>query len=262
MSNKSFRIDCNITLDSSKEADIIKVIDKLKSSHKLGQFITHLIQLSINNPELLDNNSYSDGETLKKLSELGISYNRNNFFNYIEKEVASMKDKIDSMYSLVLKTYMLGQMGKTLGIDEKAENELLAQFVIEKQFKEIQEIVGVDLKSDVLASNKLADVKKIGEDTLEYVIESYSGLINELKKLPVQQQEQVVVVQQPVVQQEQVAVVQQPVVQQTQPVKEVVVQQPVKEVQQSQPTNTEEASDEAINFDNADLLALSNFFGD
>lgn len=256
MSSKSFRIDCNITLDSSKEADIIKVIDKLKSSHKLGQFITHLIQLSINNPELLDNNSYSDGETLKKLSELGISYNRNNFFNYIEKEVASMKDKIDSMYSLVLKTYMLGQIGKTLGIDEKAENELLAQFVIEKQFKEIQEIVGVDLKSDVLASNKLADVKKIGEDTLEYVIESYSGLINELKKLTVQQQEQVVVVQQPVVKQEQ-------------PVKEVVVQQPVqvaqqpqKEVQKSQPTNTEETSDEAINFDNADLLALSNFFGD
>lgn len=261
MSNKSFRIDCNITLDSSKEADIIKVIDKLKSSHKLGQFITHLIQLSINNPELLDNNSYSDGETLKKLSELGISYNRNNFFNYIEKEVTSMKNKIDSMYSLVLKTYMLGQMGKTLGIDEKAENELLAQFIIEKQFKEIQEIVGVDLKSDVLASNKLADIKKIGEDTLEYVIESYSGLINELKKLPVQQQ---IVVQQPVkeIQQEQVAVVQQPVVQQAQPVKEVVVQQPVKEVQQSQPINTEETSDEAINFDNADLLALSNFFGD
>lgn len=256
MSSKSFRIDCNITLDSSKEADIIKVIDKLKSSHKLGQFITHLIQLSINNPELLDNNSYSDGETLKKLSELGISYNRNNFFNYIEKEVASMKDKIDSMYSLVLKTYMLGQIGKTLGIDEKAENELLAQFVIEKQFKEIQEIVGVDLKSDVLASNKLADVKKIGEDTLEYVIESYSGLINELKKLTVQQQEQVVVVQQPVVKQEQSVkevVVQQPV---------QVAQQPQKEVQKSQPTNTEETSDEAINFDNADLLALSNFFGD
>lgn len=256
MSNKSFRIDCNITLDSSKEADIIKVIDKLKSSHKLGQFITHLIQLSINNPELLDNNSYSDGETLKKLSELGISYNRNNFFNYIEKEVASMKNKIDSMYSLVLKTYMLGQIGKTLGIDEKAENELLAQFIIEKQFKEIQEIVGVDLKSDVLASNKLADVKKIGEDTLEYVIESYSGLINELKKLTVQQHEQVAIVQKPVVQQEQA-------------VKEVVVQQPVqvaqqtqKEVQQPQPTNTEETSDEAINFDNADLLALSNFFGD
>lgn len=229
----------------------------MNASHKSGQFISNLIRIAFDCPEIMDNNNgkYEKGAILKAMENSGLSYNRQAFMYQITKEVDAMKKKVDEMYSIILKTYMLGQMGKHLGLEEKADNELMAQFVIEKQLKELQDALGISLTSSVFASNRKQDIEKIADDALEYIIESYSGIVNELKTIVNNAQTvQVQTVQQPVTQFQQVNestnnVVDTPVMN---------VEQP--NVEDSLADNSDE--DEIIDFGNADFGALGSFFGE
>lgn len=257
MGTYNIRLGSQLSFDEQQEADIIKAIETMNASHKSGQFISNLIRIAFDCPEIMDNNSgkYEKGAILKAMENSGLSYNRQAFMYQITKEVDAMKKKVDEMYSIILKTHMLGQMGKHLGLEEKADNELMAQFVIEKQLKELQDALGISLTSSVFASNKKQDIEKIADDALEYIIESYSGIVNELKAIVSNAQTvQVQTAQQTATQFQQV----------NEPVNNVVetpvinVEQP--NVDNSTADNTDE--DEIIDFGNADFSALGNFFGE
>lgn len=257
MGTYNIRLGSQLSFDEQQEADIIKAIETMNASHKSGQFISNLIRIAFDCPEIMDNNNgkYEKGAILKAMENSGLSYNRQAFMYQITKEVDAMKKKVDEMYSIILKTYMLGQMGKHLGLEEKADNELMAQFVIEKQLKELQDALGISLTSSVFASNRKQDIEKIADDALEYIIESYSGIVNELKTIVNNAQTvQVQTVQQPVTQFQQVNestnnVVDTPVMN---------VEQP--NVEDSLADNSDE--DEIIDFGNADFGALGSFFGE
>jgi hypothetical protein len=257
MGTYNIRLGSQLSFDEQQEADIIKAIETMNASHKSGQFISNLIRIAFDCPEIMDNNNgkYEKGAILKAMENSGLSYNRQAFMYQITKEVDAMKKKVDEMYSIILKTYMLGQMGKHLGLEEKADNELMAQFVIEKQLKELQDALGISLTSSVFASNRKQDIEKIADDALEYIIESYSGIVNELKTIVNNAQTvQVQTVQQPVTQFQQVNesannVVDTPVMN---------VEQP--NVEDSSADNSDE--DEIIDFGNADFGALGSFFGE
>lgn len=257
MGTYNIRLGSQLSFDEQQEADIIKAIETMNASHKSGQFISNLIRIAFDCPEIMDNNNgkYEKGAILKAMENSGLSYNRQAFMYQITKEVDAMKKKVDEMYSIILKTYMLGQMGKHLGLEEKADNELMAQFVIEKQLKELQDALGISLTSSVFASNRKQDVEKIADDALEYIIESYSGIVNELKTIVSNAQTvQVQTVQQPVTQFQQVNesannVVDTPVMNAEQP-----------NVEDSSADNSDE--DEIIDFGNADFGALGSFFGE
>lgn len=257
MGTYNIRLGSQLSFDEQQEADIIKAIETMNASHKSGQFISNLIRIAFDCPEIMDNNSgkYEKGAILKAMENSGLSYNRQAFMYQITKEVDAMKKKVDEMYSIILKTYILGQMGKHLGLEEKADNELMAQFVIEKQLKELQDALGISLTSSVFASNRKQDIEKIADDALEYIIESYSGIVNELKTIVNNAQTvQVQTVQQPVTQFQQVNesannVVDTPVMN---------VEQP--NVEDSSADNSDE--DEIIDFGNADFGALGSFFGE
>ena len=205
--------------------------------------------------------SYEKGAVIKALDEAGIFYSRKNFFDSLTKEVNLMKQKVDKMYEMVLKTYILGQMGKKLGLEEKADNLLMAQFVVEKQLKEIQDLLGITLGSSVLASNKKQEVEKIADNALEYIIESYSGIMNELKNT------QHVIVQNVVGGEQNVQGIASG--QNIESIAETTEQTDNKTEQKETKveavnTNGESSADEdeTIDFGNADFSALSNFFGD
>lgn len=257
MGTYNIRLGSQLSFDEQQEADIIKAIETMNASHKSGQFISNLIRIAFDCPEIMDNNNgkYEKGAILKAMENSGLSYNRQAFMYQITKEVDAMKKKVDEMYSIILKTYMLGQMGKHLGLEEKADNELMAQFVIEKQLKELQDALGISLTSSVFASNRKQDIEKIADDALEYIIESYSGIVNELKTIVNNAQTvQVQTVQQPVTQFQKVNesannVVDTPVMN---------VEQP--NVEDSSADNSDE--DEIIDFGNADFGALGSFFGE
>lgn len=256
MGTHNIRLGSQLSFDEQQEADIIKALETMNASHKSGQFLSNLIRIAFDCPEIMDNNSgkYEKGAILKAMENSGLSYNRQTFMYQVQKEVDAMKKKVDDMYEIVLKTYMLGQMGKYLGLEQKAENELMAQFIIEKQLKELQDTLGISLTSSVFASNRKQDIEKIANDSLEYIIESYSGIVNELKAIV--SSAQAVAVQQPIAQ------VQQPLVQ--------VVETPVianesKPVVENTKVETsaavEDDSDEIIDFGGADFNALGDFFG-
>lgn len=246
----NIRLGSKLSFDEQQEADIIEALESMNASHKSGQFISNLIRIAFDCPEIMDKNSgkYEKGAIIKAMENSGLSYNRQAFMYQVTKEVDAMKKKVDEMYNIVLKTYMLGQIGKHLGLNEKADNELMAQFIVEKQLKELQDSLGISLTSSVFASNKKQDIEKIANDALEYIIESYSGIVNELKGIV--SGASAVMMQQPVVQ----TVIQSEKLNEDNKV--------VSNNIEKENTNEDSDNDEIIDFGNADFNALSSFFGD
>ena len=271
MGTYTTRLGCQLSFSEEKEADIIAVIQKLNATHKTGQFISNLLRIALENPEVLDkgSGSYAPGSLMRAMENCGISYDRQQFFQSISKDVANMKQKIDDIYDLAFKTYTLGLMGKHLQIEEKSNNELMATFILERQLKDIQTKLALNFADSIYASNKALDVQEKAEEVMEYIIESYSGIVNELmSKLEVKQIEVPVAIQAT----QQVVPVQ-PV--QPQQVVPVQPQQVTPAIKPQQPVTqpVEDGEDEVIDFgdtnnespqdfgkDADDLELLKNFF--
>ena len=250
------RLGSVLSFDEQKEADIIKVIEYLNSSHKTGQFMSNLIRIAFDCPEILSRNASGNletGERVKAIEQLGFSDTRKAFINAVTKEVSDMKSKVDKVYDMTLKLYTLAQMGNRLGIEDKTKNLMISQFIIEKQLQELQTLLGVTLQDNIYASNKAANTEKIADEALEYIIESYGSLLTEmsenLRPTAVIQQ---VPVQQVAITQEQVS---------STPVENKVTEEVKAMDTVEQTESVEESENEPINFDDADISALSNFFG-
>lgn len=250
MGSSSIRVNTMLSFDEEQEKDIIQVVDGLVSSHRIGQFMSVLIRMAVDNPEILEkgNDKFAEGTLAAQIEKTGLSASRYNFFKAASKEVDDMKAKVDKIYDMVLKTYELALMGKYLGLEEKSKNEILANFVIQKQLKELQDTLGIQLTSSVFASNKAADTEKLAEDMLEYIISSYDNIISQLKEnLTVQ----------PVVMQQSVQQI--PV--QSNSISNVANSNAETHVKVEN-NNTAEEDNEVIDFGSEDLSALANFFGD
>lgn len=272
MGTYTTRLGCQLSFSEEKESDIIAVIQKLNATHKTGQFISNLIRIALENPEIIDKGSdtYAPGSLMRAMDNCGISFNRQQFFQQVTKEVSEMKQKIDAIYELAFKTYTLGLMGKHLKIEEKSDNELMAAFILERQLKDLQAKLAVNFSDSVYASNKVLKTHEKADEVLEYIIESYSGIVNELiSKIDIKQIEVPVVQQQvqnvvPMEQNVNIPVEQPASVPMEQ---HTVVEQPV--IQQSVSEDNED-EDQAIDFgttpeppkfgEDADDLAALNYF--
>lgn len=198
MGTHSIRFGSQLTFDEDKEKDIIDTIDTLNSSHKMGQFMSNLIRLAFDNPEIL--RVGADGlekqAMLQQVESSGMSVNRQRFMSGVTSEISDMKKKVDEVYNMVFKLYTLALMSKHLGIENKSDNSLRATFVLERQLRQLQDSLGVNIGDAVYESDKVNDVHARAEDCLEYIIEAYDGIIDEMKQaIAVGQQPQVVVQQ-------------------------------------------------------------------
>lgn len=252
-----------LTFDEEQEKDIIQLIESLNSSHKTGQFISNLIRLAVDNPELLEvqgGRYRSKSIALDYIERVGMSNNRRLFMDSMKNEVNTMKNKVDKIYEMTLNLMTLAQMNKYLELDNKSKNIMTANFILEKQLKELQDILGT--KDSVFASNKIQDVEKIANEALEFIIESYDGIVKEFKQ---QVEVQTVTnVQTAPVEVQTIPV--QPIIQPVQQFEQTVtpVTQPVTQPSVEQPkvekTVTEDDT-EIIDFGSADTNALLSFFG-
>lgn len=259
MGTYNIRLGSMLSFDEEQEKDIIKAIEALNASHKTGQFVSNLIRIALDNPEILDikDGKYEKGAIIKQMERVGMSYNRYTFITQVTKEVEAMTKKVDSIYEMVNKLYILAQMGKHLGLEEKTENLLSAEFILERQVKELQDTLGISLTSSMFASNKKEDTKKKAEDALEYIIETYDNILNELKNsIKVE-----VPVQQVPVQVQQMPAQQIPVQQITQETYQVDTTQNIKEENTNKVEEVKDNDHEVIDFGDADTAALLNFFG-
>lgn len=179
MGVKNVKLGATLAFDDVREKDIIEKVDYLLSRHKLGEFISHLIRIALESPEQF-NSKNELNMLMGELMEKGISKDRAEYFRQMNAEVQSMKKKVDSIYEMAYKNYTMALLGKTLGIGEKSENSLRAQFVLQRQLTQLSETLGTSIK-EPFESNKIQDVKGKADEILEYILESYDGIVQELR---------------------------------------------------------------------------------
>lgn len=170
-----------LTFDEDTEKDLIKVVNNLKERKKLGVFITHLIRIALESPEVYGSRNELNS-VLSKLDELGVTPCRYNYFNQLNKEVSEIKKKVDSIYDMAYQTYMLGLFDKHMGLEQKSDNLLRASFILERQVTDICKAIGTDNINHVFASNKIEEVHDRAAKAMEFIIQSYDSMIDELKK--------------------------------------------------------------------------------
>lgn len=266
MSVCNIRLGSFLNFDTEQEKDIIAFVERLNSTHSTGKFISNLFRIAWDCPEILKmSDNPVAGALLRKIDEEGMSNDRANFFKNVDSNIAAMRSKVDAIYDMSYKMYMLALMGKHLKLEEIADNSLTAGFILEKQLRDIQNKICSDANFSAFKSDmKLNDVHKRAEDDLEYIIEAYTPLLEELRTMltstsavPVQQVVQTAPVQ--AVQTTQPVPVQ--TVQPVQPVQLVQnVDKPMPETVKSvEPEATPE--DEVIDFGDDVMNSLESFFG-
>ncbi len=173
MNEYEIKIGTVIKFDSEKEKDIIEQIEGLASRKKLGDFISNIIRIAFDNPEFLKSNG-------KSLLEHGMTEERTKFFKQVDSEVSKMRSKVDEIFDMTYKLYMLALFGKRMGLEKKASNLAQSQFILQRQLEELCTTLGVSGIGHVYESNKLNTFESKAEKVLEYIIEAYDNVVTEL----------------------------------------------------------------------------------
>lgn len=173
-----------ISLDEGKELDLIKYLEHLRDTRRMGDFVSSCVRACWDNQELYK-------QTLASDSTYGTQL-RKGYFDSIENKILDMRNKVDKIYDIAFSVYTLALMGKRLGIEERAENSLKAQFILQKQINDIARALSINTL--MFESDRLQDTKHKAEQILEYIINSYDSLLAELKisyTLPLKEETQV-----------------------------------------------------------------------
>lgn len=175
------RLGCELEFDGDKERDLINAIDTLAGRKDLGHLVSHLLRLAFESPEV-----YGNGQEVRqlidKMSGYGMSPTRFKYFEQVSKDIEAMKCKIDAIYDMAYKVYMLAEMNKQLGLSEKSTNLLSSSFILERQISSLCMALGVDNLNHTFVSNKLEDTKKRADSVLEYILTCYEGIMGEYKR--------------------------------------------------------------------------------
>jgi len=231
---QNVRLGSYMTFDDVKEKDILDAMKYLNDSHKMGRFISNIVRIALENPEILckKDGKYNAGDVLKAIEDVDLPFERSSYINKATKEVEEMKVKVNSIFDMCQRMYTMALAGKKLGLEGKSDNLMMASFILERQIQEIQDTLGIGTLT-AFDSNKLDNTHKRADEALEYIINAYDGIVGELQ-----------------------AVVTQPVVHTVQ-----VNEQPKVEVKETTVKN-ENDEEEFIDFGDADIDSLNNFFGE
>ena len=175
-SNKTIRLGSFMKFDEEKEQDLIKIAEALNSSHRMGEFMGMVFRVAVENPEVLvkDGDTISYGKLLAKMKEVGISEVRFKYFRQLGKVVANMEVRVNNTYKMSVDTYELAKFGNRVALEDKSRNQLMANFVVERQLKQLTEQLGI--KIDDFESDKLDKLEDRLDDMLQLVIDSYGNL--------------------------------------------------------------------------------------
>lgn len=184
MANKTIKLVANLTFDENKESDIVNMIEYLNSHHKTGQFLSGLIRLAMDCPEIVMKNTNGEidlGPSMKKITVDGLSTLRRDFMNSLNSKVDKLWEQVTDIRKKALQVYTLAQMNKFVGIEGKSENTLRASFVIERQLSDLQKSLGTLINDKQFIDERLKKSKDFSDETLEYIITTYDGIVAEIK---------------------------------------------------------------------------------
>lgn len=244
MARRTIRLGSTISFNEETEADIISKIEYLTGRHALGDFISDLLRVALDSPEKLDSRKQLDN-VLSEINTSGMATDRLQFFRDISRQIEDMKSKVDKMYDMNLKLMCLAECGKHMGLEDKTKNSLRAQFVLEQQLEELTGTLGISHTNHIFNSNKLLETETKSKEILKYILETYDGVMTELKEEIFKEVE----LKLNNIQVTGVPVMAVPGAVDEQAVGEDVAEEEVQE------------DDEPVDFGNADMSLLNNFFG-
>lgn len=176
MSEYKIKLSSVMNFDEEREKDLIEQMEELKGCHKLGDFIAICVRICFENPILFSQAGYSLDSLSSKITK-----ERENFFKSVDRQVREMQAKVDKVYDMAFKLHSLALFGKKLGLEEKSKQLLSSTFLLEKQATELSRLLGVGDITKVWESNKTQNVSEQAENILEYIIEAYDGIVDEIK---------------------------------------------------------------------------------
>ena len=264
MGQYKIRLGSVLCFDEETEGDLIEIIEGLSEKHKLGQYISNLLRISLETPEMMvfkdKNEEIHFSNYMQDLNRLGITPKRLERFDKIDKEISKIDEKINKLYDLCLEIKTMAKFGKRMGLERKIDNILLADFMVGRELKRVKDSIGY-VQSKPLEENRekidLTDEK--AEKYLEYIIETYGEYVDAIKEVHqdraryVEKEDEQPEVEKvdSVLQEEQIKEVEEQIKEVEEQIEEV---EEVEEVE-------EPLDDEIIDFGKADIGALRNFFG-
>lgn len=182
MEKKSIRLGSTLTFDIKKERDMILLAEKLNETHRMGEFMSNLFRIAIDNPEIITGNGRDAryGREMAILAKKGITPYRDEFFKLIESTLKETNRKVDRINDMCNNMYALAEVGKTVGLQEKSVNLMRANFLVEKIISELCSILDINEKD--IKEVDINDREKKSKDMLEYIITCYDGVIKEIKE--------------------------------------------------------------------------------
>lgn len=170
-----YKLGSTMSYDPKKEKDIIDELEKLRASHKQGEYISNLIRVAFRHPNEMRKLGF-------RPEDYGVDHERQKFFRSLARQVDEMSQKVDKTYEMAIKTYSLAMFNKKIGLEQKSTNILQTQFVLQRQIAELCDTLGISNLGHTFESNKVYNAAKNVDETLEFIIDYYDGIVNEIKQ--------------------------------------------------------------------------------
>ena len=165
------KLGATLTFDFEIEKDIVAQVEKLKSQHKLGEFISNALRVVFEHPELLEKEA-------KSLEDFKLTDNRKLFHEYVEDKIEKTAVKINETYKLAYELHSLAKFNKKFDMYETSKNILASQFILAKQVEDLKKILGVTTLEQTVNIHK---VNTNIDDVLEYIIMCHGEIVEEIR---------------------------------------------------------------------------------
>ena len=160
------KLGATIVFDLEHERDIVALLDDLRQSHKLGEYISHTIRYAVEHQEDFEKET-------KVYARLGMSNRRKEFFDKAEQSLRIIAERVNEIYRVTNNLKALAQFNKKLGLLERVDSAYMAQFIVQKQINDLCRILGVNSLESKFASNKLHDINNDID---------YDGIVSEIRE--------------------------------------------------------------------------------
>lgn len=174
MSDYKVKVIATMNIDEQREQDLVKFIIEMRERHKFGEFVTAAIRACWEHPEYLTENGYTD-------SYYGFTTGRTEFIKQVTESIAILNERVNKLLEMTTEMKYTTMMGRKLGIEQRADNQMLAAFIIQQQVEKLARELGVKNLTDDWNQQRLEKETEVLDEMLEKIIIQYSGLTEQLK---------------------------------------------------------------------------------
>lgn len=167
MGTKQFRV--TITLDDKKEQDLIEALQSLSRKKQLGDLVTDLVRQA------------SDKQAIAACRYTDLTISREKFFSGVARKLKEQDDKINTIYRMCEDLYGLARANKAMGLEDKTQNLMIGQFILQSQQNKIKALLGEGEFNYIYESERLIREKEKADKIWEFILNAYGNMLTELQ---------------------------------------------------------------------------------